>query len=674
MQLLEHYVRLYSNLKEGRSQLTLQEETEVTVSGIAAYLYCTERNAKLLIRAMRERGWIVWSPGHGRGNCSRLTLLADPGELLLEQAAALLAGGRIQETVELLNTPWLSGQWRERLLQALRESFGYHRSTNGNAPGHSHMLRFPSYRQPGFLDPALTTRRTELHFVRQLFDTLVEYDNELGMFLPGLAHHWETDRKAQCWRFYLQKHVRFHNEAPCTSEDVKHTLDRLRDPSQHSPYSRLYRGIRQVEVLDDYSLDIRLDSRHWHLTALLSSAASGIVPRDRPVSWSFLPSGTGPFRLSHRDNRLLVLEANPFYFRRAANVDRIEMWYLPEVYEQQFNNEDRQEGGGMNFRHYGGAQADHDSWELTVRADRGCKYVLLNRAKKGVMEQPALRNTLYKVIREGDAAGRLGGNRGELAYGFIRDLSPPHTADSSYAPTLGTSNEDRVITSGTVGWRHPDPSGLMKTAAGHPLFDQDAEADARHKACPPPGSNSGAAEPTPNRPASQTALQLITYAGAGHERDAAWLQLALEDYGIALSIRLVPYEALTEPDVLAQADLLLLEQPVDADAEWTMQAILGSGQSPLRRCLPADRLQELDRRLAELPNEPSRDARLQQLVRLEQQLLDDRTVICWYRWHQSASFPPALRGVRISSFGWVDYKQLWFAHDGDHEMNERSGL
>ncbi|MNR63084.1 hypothetical protein D3C85_1852730 [compost metagenome] len=42
-------------------------------------------------------------------------------------------------------------------------------------------------------------------------------------------------------------------------------------------------------------------------------------------------------------------------------------------------------------------------------------------------------------------------------------------------------------------------------------------------------------------------------------------------------------------------------------------------------------------------------------------------VILWYRWRQSASFPPELRGVTISPFGWVDYKQLWFAHAGMHD-------
>ncbi|MCR8636892.1 ABC transporter substrate-binding protein [Paenibacillus radicis (ex Xue et al. 2023)] len=624
MQLMEHYVRLYTSLEQNQFHGELQD---VTVPHIAACLYCTERNAKLLIKAMRQHGWIAWSPGRGRGNHSQLALLADPNELLLEQAVGLLRDGRIQETVELLNTEWLSEKGREQLHQALRQSFGYLRAIETEA-SYKHLLRFPSYRQPGMLDPALTTRRTELHFVRQLFDTLVEYDSERDLFMPGLAHHWETDRKAQCWRFYLQKHVRFHNETPCTADDVLHTLERLLDPSVKSPFRQLYRGIQEVNRIDDYSFDIKLSSGQWHLPALLGASAASIVPKDHSTGGPLFPTGTGPFRLSHRDERLLVLEANPFYFKRPANVDRIEMWYLPEIYEQQFNrsNEVGQEGGGMNFHHYRAFVQDDEPWELTVRTDRGCKYVLLNRAKKGDLEKQEIRNIVYKVIRECDAESLLGGNRGELANGFIRDLSEP-------APAIAAKASEEQAQS-----------------------DVSAASNARN---PLLTGHSGA---SPSEPTLQ--LQLVTYAGAGHERDAAWLQQALGSYGIALTIRLVPYEALAEPDVLAQADLLLLEQPVDADAEWTMRAILGSGQSPLRCCLPAERLLELDRRLAELPNEPSREARLQQLVRLERELLDDQTVILWYRWHQTASFPPELRGVSISSLGWVDYKQLWFAHDG----------
>ncbi|WP_171652837.1 ABC transporter substrate-binding protein [Paenibacillus foliorum] len=639
MQLLEHYVRLYSSLKRNPFRGDMQEPTIVTVPSIAASLYCTERNAKLLIKAMRQHGWIAWSPGRGRGNHSHLALLADPDELLLKQAVGMLGEGRIQETVELLNTEWLSERGREQLHQALRQSFGYLR-TNGKSAPYNHLLRFPSYRQPGLFDPALTTRRTELHFVRQLFNTLVEYDSERDLFLPGLAHHWETDRKAQCWRFYLQKHVRFHNEAPCTVYDVLYSLERLRDPSVMSPYRLLYREVQQVKLIDEYSIDIKLSSGQWHLPALLGAAAASIVPREQPAGWSRVPTGTGPFRLSHRDERLLVLEANPFYFRRAANVDRIEMWYLPEVYEQQFNrsNEIGQEGGGINFHHYGAAMQDPEPWELTVSTDRGCKYVLLNRARKGVLEQPELRNIVNKVIRECDAGGILGGNRGELANGFIRELSAP--ASASVPLAKGTS--DLQVPS-----------------------DGAAESAERYSADPLLNSHSGGIM------ASQPSLKLVTYAGAGHERDAAWLQQALSSYGIALSIRLVAYEALAEPDVVAQADLLLLEQPVDADAEWTMRAILGSGHSPVRSCLPPERLLELDRRLAELPNEPSRDARLQRLVQLERELLDDQMVILWYRWRQSASFPPELRGVSISSLGWVDYKQLWFAHDGMDENDNQ---
>ncbi|MNJ02268.1 hypothetical protein D3C73_1621730 [compost metagenome] len=69
---------------------------------------------------------------------------------------------------------------------------------------------------------------------------------------------------------------------------------------------------------------------------------------------------------------------------------------------------------------------------------------------------------------------------------------------------------------------------------------------------------------------------------------------------------------------------------------------------------------ELQQLLAPVRSEPSREKRLDALLAGEGLLLRTNILLPWYRWRQSASFPKELEGVRISSFGWVDYKELWF--------------
>ncbi|SCW86520.1 hypothetical protein SAMN04487970_10806 [Paenibacillus tianmuensis] len=94
-------------------------------------------------------------------------------------------------------------------------------------------------------------------------------------------------------------------------------------------------------------------------------------------------------------------------------------------------------------------------------------------------------------------------------------------------------------------------------------------------------------------------------------------------------------------------------------------ALLANANSPVRRCLPPELQEITDRLCVELPGEPSRARRLELLSQLEETLLRERAVILWYRWQQSASYPPGLGDVSISSLGWVDYRKLWF--DGCQE-------
>ncbi|MBE1446906.1 ABC transporter substrate-binding protein [Paenibacillus sp. OAS669] len=649
MQLIEHYAQLYRAWRPERPH----EEAAVTIPAIAACLHCTERNAKLIIKALLGRGWIGWRPGNGRGHSSRLRFLADVDRLLLEQAEAWIGAGQLQEAVKLLQSPLFTEQGRERLHDAIGGSFGFHNHKGGEEQ--RHLLRFPSYRKPGMLDPIYATRRTELHLIRQLFDTLVVFDPDIDTFAPGLAHHWEMDEEGRCWRFYLQKQVRFHNGAACKAEDVQRSLERLvRGEERPSPYSRLFAPIEHIAALHEYLIEIRCQYGCYHLLSLLASPAASIVPWQLGAEWPFRVIGTGPFKLTRRDDSVLVLDANPDYFLRPSQLNRVEMWFLPDIYEaregeqltdlQASGDEDSPqsrlleqrggsglrplrendlESGGMNFRHFGGARPSsaEGSWSTVERHDYGCKFILLHQAKGGPLQQPELRNALFHAIRNQAAVEGLGGNRGVLADAFVRKdswmekLSPYGVLD----------DKEKALTGAL------DLQGRSRK--------ERQEEQERVERC---------------------ALLLLTYAGAGNERDAAWLAKTLDGIGITVKVRFVPYEELSDPSVRAEADLLLLEQPVDTDAEGAMWSILGGGQSPLRSCLSEDCLQRLDSGLSGLPAMPSREARLRQLLRLEEELLAERAVILWYRWRQMASFPVQLQGVKISAFGWVDYKDLWF--------------
>ncbi|KPV55473.1 hypothetical protein QJ48_32960 [Paenibacillus sp. A3] len=627
MRLEEHYLKLYRGLRPRG----LEGGTEATLTELAGLLHCTERNVKLLLRGMQARDWIRWEPGRGRGNRSRLELRAEPDRLLLEQVKERLAQGRLREAVTLAELGPDTSDGRRQLAELLQEAFGYRReAASGEKAGPVEVLRFPSYRQLGPLDPAYTTRRTELHMIRQLFDTLVRYDRETDRFLPGLAHHWERvadEGGRERWIFALQKHVRFHNGKPFTARDAAYTLERLRGTAgqPQSPYAPLYKGLEAVAALDDFRLEIRLRKSLGFLLGLLASPAASIVPAGMTADFAFRPIGTGPFRLAERESRFLALEAFADYYKRRAHLDRVEMWCLPSTYDgnEDSGAEDEAELGGLNFRHFRPYRESGESrlqrhWLEETNIDRGCKFIALNwrSGSSSPWSDAGQRELLASVLRNGSVQLDLDGNRGPLANRFIRDME---------------GDDDATL-------HAPDRKDGHSSA--FPAISCHAD-----------GIPAGTRERT---------LRLVTYAGAGHERDAVWLQRALAPYGIRLELSFVSYEALFEEATLAAADLYLLEQPVQEDTEWTLLALLANANSPVRRCLPPELREIAGRLCADLPGEPSRARRLELLGRLEETLLQERAVILWYRWQQSASYPPGLRDVSLSSLGWVDYRKLWF--------------
>ncbi|WP_010495929.1 ABC transporter substrate-binding protein [Paenibacillus elgii] len=593
MRLEEHYLKLYRGLQPRG----LDGGTEATLAELAGLLHCTERNVKLLLRGMRVRDWIGWEPGRGRGNRSRLELRAEPGRLLLEQVKDRLAHGRLREAVALAEQGTDTPEGRRQLAELLQEAFGYRREASPDEKqGPMEVLRFPSYRQLGSLDPVYATRRTELHMIRQLFDTLVRYDRETDRFLPGLAHHWERladEGGRERWSFALQKHVRFHNGKPLTARDAAYTLERLRGRGQlHavSPYAPLYEGLEAVTALDDFRLEIRLRKPLGPLLGLLASPAASIVPAGLTADFAFWPVGTGPFRLAERESRIFALEAFADYYKRRAHLDRVEMWCLPSAYDgnEDSEAEDEAELGGLNFRHFrhsppyreSGESRLQGNWLEETNIDRGCKFIALNwrSGASSPWADAGLRKLLASVLRHGPVQSELDGNRGPLAYRFIRDME-----DATAIPPAPDRKDGHSSTFPAI-FRHAD----------------------------------GTRERT---------LRLVTYAGAGHERDAAWLQRALAPYGIRLELSFVLYEVLFEEETLAAADLYLLDHPVQEDAEWTLLALLANANSPVRRCLPPELREMASRLCAKLPGEPSRTRRLELLCRLEEALMRERAVI-----------------------------------------------
>ncbi|MGG0718602.1 ABC transporter substrate-binding protein [Robertmurraya massiliosenegalensis] len=153
---------------------------------------------------------------------------------------------------------------------------------------------------------------------------LVKNEGDAG-FVPDLATEWKT-LDDETWEFKLREGVTFHNGEEFTAEDVEYTLERIaKDPSlqNHSQY----RQIVDVEVIDDYTVQIHTDGPQPAMLNRLSRSSSGMMPKDYIdevglEGYIEHPIGTGPYKFVEwvRDDRV-VLEKYEDYWNKEYESD-----------------------------------------------------------------------------------------------------------------------------------------------------------------------------------------------------------------------------------------------------------------------------------------------------------------------------------------------------------------
>jgi len=155
----------------------------------------------------------------------------------------------------------------------------------------------------------------------QIYDGLIHCDLE-GNMVPGLATAW-TQLDDRTIEFKLRKGVRFHDGSPFTAEDVKFTLKTVLDPKVGSGTAWIMSVIRDVEVLDPFTVRVRTSEPDGMLLRRLT--LFGLISSKNYVSKVGLekallhPVGTGPFQfVSHTPGQEYLLRRNASYWRRGV--------------------------------------------------------------------------------------------------------------------------------------------------------------------------------------------------------------------------------------------------------------------------------------------------------------------------------------------------------------------
>ena len=266
------------------------ENVDTQIDEITDVLFCTRRNARIVLNKLEEQGWIEWHPAAGRGKSSQLVFKRSRSDVSENLARRYLEEGKVGAALSVLD------QDAAKLTQVIQNYLGLQQQEG------LQVVRLPYYRPLSMLNPLKPMRRSEQHIARHIFSGLTRLDEEESL-QPDLAHMWQSLTPYH-WRFYIRPGVRFHNGDLLTTEHVILSLLDLRQFPLFSPIDKVFSS-------NDWVVDVQLSKADVHLPTLLTEACAKIVlpAHERGEDFDRMPIGTGPYKVMANDDNKLILHA-----------------------------------------------------------------------------------------------------------------------------------------------------------------------------------------------------------------------------------------------------------------------------------------------------------------------------------------------------------------------------
>lgn len=200
-------------------------------------------------------------------------------------------------------------------------------STSADSSTASNVIRVAVQSDGKTLDPHTATDAGSMHYIENMYSTLMQYNGKYGEIEPGLAESYTVSDDLLTYTFKLHQGVKFHGSGKeLTSADVKYSIERIIDKGVRA---NQFTAVKSIEATDPYTVVFHLKQPMAPFLTYLANPMNGIVDSDivkaNNNSLDNVDAGTGPFELVKWDkDQQLTLKKNPDYYEKGLP-------YLDEV-------------------------------------------------------------------------------------------------------------------------------------------------------------------------------------------------------------------------------------------------------------------------------------------------------------------------------------------------------
>ena len=185
--------------------------------------------------------------------------------------------------------------------------------------------------EPDQLDPQVTSAYVSFQVLENVFDTLVEPDENLEM-VPSLAESWEISDDGLTYTFTLRDGVMWHDGTPLTASDVVYSYGRIRESANNG---WRFGTVTDVTAPDDSTVVFTLSAPTPNLLANIGAFKGMAIVQQANVESGDIttaPIGTGPFKVaSWTSGDSIELVRNDDYWGGAPSLDGVTYRFIPDT-------------------------------------------------------------------------------------------------------------------------------------------------------------------------------------------------------------------------------------------------------------------------------------------------------------------------------------------------------